>query len=215
MIAGSYTSFEESPPEKAKQCKDSKQKNTQRKQQAKSQTGQVQPPVQPGLVLLEAGCSKPEVWKQNLQSAGNENPNAKTHMDAETAAQSCGKDLTTVIVRNVPNRYTSEQLVNEVIAAGFENFDFFYLPIDFNTKRNRGYAFINFYSPIIAQQFTLAFHGRQLMRYRSKKVLEIEPPRTQRLQENVAKHLKKDKKDSLRINNQWFRAMVFISEDFK
>eukprot|EP00931_Biecheleriopsis_adriatica_P058583 TRINITY_DN3490_c0_g1_i3.p2 TRINITY_DN3490_c0_g1~~TRINITY_DN3490_c0_g1_i3.p2 ORF type:complete len:213 (+),score=58.99 TRINITY_DN3490_c0_g1_i3:143-781(+) len=212
MIAGSYTSFEESPLEKAKQYKDSKRKNAKRRQQAKSQTVHVQTPVQPGLVLPETGGSKPEVSKRNPQSAEDENPNAKTHMDDETAVQSFGKDLTTVIVRNVPNRYTSEQLVNEAIAAGFENFDFFYLPIDFNTKRNRGYAFINFYSPIIAQQFTLAFHGRQLTRYRSKKVLEIAPAATQGLQENMTKHLKKE---HCRINNQWFRAMVFISEDFK
>jgi len=133
-------------------------------------------------------------------------------MDAETAVQSIGKDVTTVMVRNVPSRYTSEELVMEFVNEGFENFDYFYLPIDFNSKRNRGYAFINFHSPIFTQQFTLAFHGRKLTRYRTKKVLEITTAVTQGVEENTAKALSKA---GVRVTNEWFRPMVFKSEDFE
>ncbi|CAE7656084.1 ML3 [Symbiodinium pilosum] len=55
------------------------------------------------------------------------------------------KKVTTLMLRNVPNAYDRETLMEELASLGFEgSFDFLYLPIDTSTKNNVGYAFVNF-----------------------------------------------------------------------
>jgi len=123
------------------------------------------------------------------------------------AAADWPETATTVMLRNIPNRYTVEELIAEMLAAGFEaSFDFFYLPIDFNTKRNRGYAFINFRAPSDAQKFVATFHRQRLTRYATQKILEVSPALTQGLDANIAQFVKKD---AQRIQNPWFRPMIF------
>ncbi|CAK9029825.1 unnamed protein product [Durusdinium trenchii] len=52
---------------------------------------------------------------------------------------------TTLMLRNVPNAYDRETLMEELDSVGFEGlFNFLYLPIDSATKNNVGYAFVNF-----------------------------------------------------------------------
>lgn len=114
---------------------------------------------------------------------------------------------TTVMLRNIPNRYTAEELLAEMIAGGFEgSFDFFYLPIDFKTKRNRGYSFINFFSSDVAARFVKTFDRERLTRYTTQKILEVSPAVTQGFQANVARYVRKD---AQRIKNAWFRPMIF------
>ena len=130
----------------------------------------------------------------------------KGAMDGETIAGLL-VNKTTVMMRNIPNRYTCEELLSEVMAAGFDDtFDFFYLPMDFKTKRNRGYGFINFESPDIAQKFVRSFHQRRLLLHPSKKIVEVAPAVTQGYEANMSKYFKKDLE---RIKNDWFRPMLF------
>ena len=124
----------------------------------------------------------------------------------EEAAALFTEDTTTVMIRNVTNRYIPEEFVCEVLDAGFEGtFDFFYLPMDFSTKRNRGYCFLNFHSASCARQFMQIFHGRKLSRYNTKKSLQIVPAALQGLEKNMSAL----KGGADRIKNQWFRPMVF------
>eukprot|EP00438_Fugacium_kawagutii_P009272 Skav235222 [mRNA] locus=scaffold3995:145551:167986:+ [translate_table: standard] len=52
---------------------------------------------------------------------------------------------TTLMLRNVPNAYDRETLMEELDHVGFSGcFNFLYLPIDSATKNNVGYAFVNF-----------------------------------------------------------------------
>jgi RNA recognition motif-containing protein len=115
------------------------------------------------------------------------------------------------MLRNLPNRYTAEELIAEILAKGFNGmFDFFYLPIDFTTKRNRGYSFINFHTADTARRFLSEFHLQRLERYTTRKILEVSAATTQGLDENIAHFMKKDVH---RIQNPWFRPMIFDAED--
>jgi len=59
-----------------------------------------------------------------------------------------GQKVTTVMIRNVPNRYTRDMLMHELGRLGLDGkYDFFYLPVDSSTKWNVGYAFVNFEKP--------------------------------------------------------------------
>jgi len=120
-------------------------------------------------------------------------------------------DATTVMLRNLPNRYTAEELIAEMLAAGFQGaFDFFYLPIDFTTKRNKGYCFINFHSQPVAGYFVQKFHQQRLTRYATRKILEVSPALTQGLEANVAQYARKD---AQRVHNPWFRPMILSLDD--
>jgi hypothetical protein len=55
---------------------------------------------------------------------------------------------TTVMVKNIPNKYTQRNLLDLIDVNYAGTYDFFYLPIDFKNKCNLGYAFINFRNPI-------------------------------------------------------------------
>lgn len=111
------------------------------------------------------------------------------------------------MLKNVPNRYTVEEILAELLAEGFEDtFDFLYLPIDFNSKRNRGYAFINFKKPGTVEGFVKAFNETRLTRYPTQKIVKVVPALTQGFEANVAAFTRKD---AQRIQNQWFRPLIF------
>jgi len=114
---------------------------------------------------------------------------------------------TSVMLRNIPNRYTTEEIIEELVAWGFEGaFDFFYLPIDFKTKRNKGYSFLNFCSPILASRFHDTFNHRKLMKYVTQKVLETQPAATQGLEANIKAY----SAQAERVQNPWFKPMIFL-----
>ena len=50
---------------------------------------------------------------------------------------------TTLMVKNIPNKYTQKMLLATIDEHFKGQYDFFYLPIDFKNKCNVGYAFLN------------------------------------------------------------------------
>lgn len=53
---------------------------------------------------------------------------------------------TTIMIKNIPNKYTKEMILLAIDQHFARTYDFFYLPIDFKNKCNVGYGFINFKS---------------------------------------------------------------------
>ncbi|KAF4729436.1 hypothetical protein FOZ62_024894 [Perkinsus olseni] len=100
--------------------------------------------------------------------------------------------LTTWMMRNVPNRYTQGELMQEISFSGFEGkFDFFYLPIDRVSMANAGYCFINFTTAEYASEFFDSFAGRVLGRFGSRKVVEVVPAAIQGFYQNLSHYSKK------------------------
>eukprot|EP00931_Biecheleriopsis_adriatica_P115842 TRINITY_DN91598_c0_g1_i1.p1 TRINITY_DN91598_c0_g1~~TRINITY_DN91598_c0_g1_i1.p1 ORF type:complete len:425 (-),score=67.57 TRINITY_DN91598_c0_g1_i1:136-1410(-) len=81
---------------------------------------------------------------------------------------------TTVMLRHIPNRYTSAQLVDLLNANGFKaKYDFVYLPMDFQNKVNLGYCFVNLCSHEVALRFQEAFNGYTAWCFDSSKASEV------------------------------------------
>jgi len=75
--------------------------------------------------------------------------------------------LTTLMIRNIPVTYTQDMLLNDWPSPGGSVYDFLYLPYNFYSQRNLGYAFINFVSEELAMDFHRRWHRKRLSAYSS------------------------------------------------
>lgn len=99
---------------------------------------------------------------------------------------------TTVMLRNIPNQYSRDMLCDVLNQQGFAGrFDFVYLPIDRNSERNMGYAFINFTTGEACKEFFRTFGdvlaSKVLPGFKSSKVCEVRVAEVQGQQANLEK----------------------------
>lgn len=91
-----------------------------------------------------------------------------------------GEDTrTTLMIKNIPNKYTSKMLLAAIDENHSGTYDFLYLPIDFKNKCNVGYAFINMLSPTHIIPFYQAFNGKKWEKFNSEKVASLAYARIQ------------------------------------
>lgn len=91
-----------------------------------------------------------------------------------------GEDIrTTLMIKNIPNKYTSKMLLSAIDEKHKGTYDFFYLPIDFKNKCNVGYAFINMCSPSHIISFYESFNGKKWEKFNSEKVASLAYARIQ------------------------------------
>eukprot|EP00929_Paragymnodinium_shiwhaense_P112700 TRINITY_DN80967_c0_g1_i1.p1 TRINITY_DN80967_c0_g1~~TRINITY_DN80967_c0_g1_i1.p1 ORF type:complete len:513 (-),score=85.30 TRINITY_DN80967_c0_g1_i1:89-1627(-) len=96
---------------------------------------------------------------------------------------------TTLMIRNIPNRYTQRELIMELEDLGFGGqFDFLYIPLDKGTMSNVGYAFVNFTIPGDAARCMQVFQNYRFKRHRkmSGKIAAISVAHVQGLEANLA-----------------------------
>lgn len=86
---------------------------------------------------------------------------------------------TTLMIKNIPNKYTSKMLLAAIDEKHIGTYDFLYLPIDFKNKCNVGYAFINMVSPAHIIPFYQAFNGKKWEKFNSEKVASLAYARIQ------------------------------------
>jgi hypothetical protein len=110
------------------------------------------------------------------QEDAMENGHIPSFPSADTPSPDWG-DSTTVMMRNLPNRYTQQALLMDINEAGFiGTYDFLYLPVDTDTNANKGYAFINFSEPGFAWIFKRAYEDRKMSQgFNSSKFVSVSP----------------------------------------
>lgn len=96
---------------------------------------------------------------------------------------------TTMMVRNIPNRYTQKELIREMESLGFAGtYDFVYLPMDKATMGNVGYAFVNFVNHESARRCMEVFDQYMFKKHRSKaraKIATVSVAHIQGLEANL------------------------------
>ena len=98
-----------------------------------------------------------------------------------------GKDTrTTVIIRNIPIKYTNEILIEE-FSEFIGKYDCLYMPYDYERNGNRGYAFINFINPLHILYFYEKFNGKRWLYFESCTICQLSFPHFQGINE-IQKH---------------------------
>ena len=80
---------------------------------------------------------------------------------------------TTIMIRNIPNKYDANQLQAELNKNHKDRYDFFYLPIDYGNRCNMGYAFINFTHPVFILELHEEIEGKGWNSYNSDKICQL------------------------------------------
>mmetsp|Transcript_44212 Transcript_44212/g.130959 ORF Transcript_44212/g.130959 Transcript_44212/m.130959 type:complete len:423 (-) Transcript_44212:38-1306(-) len=112
--------------------------------------------------------------QQGRVAQGQEAGKAAALKQPPAANQTPPDQLTTVMLRNIPNRYNSGTLIGLLDEHGFQGlYDFVYLPMDFQNGVNLGYAFVNLPANTDALRFKEVFHGFSDWRFDSAKVSEV------------------------------------------
>ncbi|CAA7396369.1 unnamed protein product [Spirodela intermedia] len=86
---------------------------------------------------------------------------------------------TTLMIKNIPNKYTSEMLSAAIGEHHRGTYDFLYLPIDFKNNCNMGYAFINMIDSQKIIPVYQAFNGKKWEKFNSDKVASLAYARIQ------------------------------------
>ena len=129
---------------------------------------------------------------------------------------------TTLIIRNIPNKYTILLLLEE-LNHNFENkFDIVYLPQDYINNSNLGFGFINFLDPMHLVLFYEEFIGKKWNFFNSKKKCNLAYSKYQGRNEltkyiqtklgisNLDNNSQKIKKSFYMNNNKNMRAPVEV-----
>jgi RNA recognition motif-containing protein len=73
-------------------------------------------------------------------------------------------NYTTIMIRNIPGKYTVHCLIEEIRLTGNEC-NFVHLPLSKKMDINLGYAFVNFLTPEMARDFLQAFQDYQFLKH--------------------------------------------------
>eukprot|EP00210_Caulerpa_lentillifera_P001335 g1284.t1 len=146
--------------------------------------GLVDPPMLFPFTRAEEALRKAEKANRKKNSRMNRRNSAMDiQLEAERRAQQdkmyaldldrvkAGQDKrTTLMIKNIPNKYTQRMLLTRIEQDFKGTFDFFYLPIDFKNKCNVGYGFINLTKLEYIPPFVEHVHEQKWDKFNSDKV---------------------------------------------
>jgi hypothetical protein len=104
----------------------------------------------------------------------------------EDEAESLPTVPRTLMLRGLPNKMTSTELMDILDALGFEGaYDYFYLPCDLRSLCNKGYAFINLMSEETVVAFQAQLNGHKFQGSLSTKEVAVSPAKHQGVRANL------------------------------
>ena len=133
------------------------------------------------LPMMGSSFDSPNERTRNRRNDGNSNqPDNKKQFELDLDRILRGDDKrTTLMIKNIPNKYTSKMLLAAIDERHRGTYDFIYLPIDFKNKCNVGYAFINMTEPSQIVPFYQTFNGKKWEKFNSEKVASLAYARIQ------------------------------------
>ncbi|KAJ7954414.1 protein terminal ear1 [Quillaja saponaria] len=119
---------------------------------------------QSNTVISSTKQQQQQAWSSRPSKKGKQAKKFDTRFlitEAAVVESSSGDSRTTVMIRNIPNKYSQKLLLNmldnhcihcneqidDVDDQPLSTYDFVYLPIDFKNKCNVGYGFVNMTTP--------------------------------------------------------------------
>jgi hypothetical protein len=125
------------------------------------QAAALRTPWMPMVQVIVVDSSKMSVEQRQTKSSRAQNRARKgLGFDSGSNEENSQKDLTTVMMRNLPVELTRDMLLQLLNDQGFAGeYNFIYMPVDFVKKVGLGYAFLNLKSNAVAPRFWRAFDG--------------------------------------------------------
>jgi len=88
------------------------------------------------------------------------------NQNMEEKFASSNEPITTMMIRNIPGRYSQDDLMLDLKELGFAGtYDFLYMPMDKGTSANVGYGFVNFVHPCWAEKCLQSFQTFRFQRH--------------------------------------------------
>jgi len=114
---------------------------------------------------------------------------------------------TTCMIKNIPNKFAADMLVDFMNETHFGKYDFLYLRMDFKNKCNVGYAFVNFVDVESVARFYKRIFGKRWKSFGSSKVAEL----TYASIQGQERLIRKFKRSSIMQENKSFRPKIFYT----
>ncbi|MQL96573.1 hypothetical protein Taro_029255, partial [Colocasia esculenta] len=132
------------------------------------------------MIPVPASCDANDRVRSRRSDASPKPADNKKQYELDVERIIRGEDpRTTLMIKNIPNKYTSKMLLAAIDEHHHGTYDFVYLPIDFKNKCNVGYAFINMIDPQQIIPFFKTFDGKKWEKFNSEKVVSLAYARIQ------------------------------------
>jgi hypothetical protein len=145
-------------------------------------------PSSVGSPTLKLRKSNSHKEREELEGPDGKLSHLRVPRTAKLTEKAPGGPITTLMIRNIPNRYTRKMLMDELDSLGFtQGYDFIYLPMDKTTHWNVGYAFVNFSCPENATRCMEVMNEYRFRKFRqsSGKVAQVSVAHIQGLEKNL------------------------------
>uniref|UniRef100_A0A7S0BC17 RRM domain-containing protein n=1 Tax=Pyrodinium bahamense TaxID=73915 RepID=A0A7S0BC17_9DINO len=144
--------------------------------------------VKAGNATTSAGCAA------GLDQSPAKKGNGRQHEDLQEKYHCLETmpldEVTTMMIRNVPRKYSEEALMYELqVCVSPGSYNFVYLPWDARRSSNVGYAFVNFLDASTAQMFCQRLDGKPWRLVQCPKEIRIVPAHVQGIALNLVHYI--------------------------